>query len=82
VFGVADPEWGQVVAAAVVTGEAPPDDALLAAHLSARLAPHKRPRRLCRIDALPQTAAGKPDRAALGAYAAQLAPLAYPRRSD
>lgn len=82
VFGVADPVWGQVVAAAVVTGDPPPDDVLLAAHVSARLAPHKRPRRLCRVDALPQTAAGKPDRAALAAYARWLAPLVYPRGTD
>ena len=34
----------------------------LAAELARRLAPHKRPRRVCVVDALPMRATGKVDR--------------------
>lgn len=76
VFGVADETWGQVVAAALVAGPQPPDDAALRAHLAQHLAPHKRPRRIAFVPALPHTAAGKPDRLALAALASALRPLA------
>jgi O-succinylbenzoic acid--CoA ligase len=58
VFGLPDEQWGQVVAAAVVgdLGEE------ARAALAERLAPHKRPKRFCLVDALPVTGAGKPDR--------------------
>jgi O-succinylbenzoic acid--CoA ligase len=65
VFGVPDETWGQIVAAALVAPAGPIDDARLAAFLRTRLAPHKWPRRVCVLPALPQTAAGKLDRAAL-----------------
>ncbi|WP_437562666.1 AMP-binding protein [Sorangium sp. So ce542] len=90
VFGVPDERWGHVVAAAIVPDHAAPgapggaalspallDD--LAAVVAARLAPHKRPRRLCAVAALPLTAAGKLDR--LGAAAQLAAALApFPAR--
>jgi O-succinylbenzoic acid--CoA ligase len=65
VFGVPSDEWGEEVAAALVARGAPPSDAALREHVAARLAPHKRPRRVCYVSALPHTAGGKLDRAAL-----------------
>jgi O-succinylbenzoic acid--CoA ligase len=59
VFGVSDPEWGQVVAAVLVARGAPPDDAAFAAWLAANLAGFKRPRRWRWADALPRTTTGK-----------------------
>jgi O-succinylbenzoic acid--CoA ligase len=79
-----------VVAAAIVPDQAAPPDpggaslspalaSELAAAVAARLAPHKRPRRLCAVAALPLTAAGKLDRAGAAArFAAALAPLPAP----
>jgi O-succinylbenzoic acid--CoA ligase len=66
VAGVADAAWGQAVAAWVVPrdGTRPSLDALRAA-ARAQLAPHKLPRRLFVVDALPRTAAGKVRRTAL-----------------
>jgi O-succinylbenzoic acid--CoA ligase len=75
VFGVPDATWGQTVAAALVAERDPPSDAVLVAFLAARLAPHKRPRHVCYVPRLPQTTAGKLDRAALAAFAAVLRPL-------
>ncbi len=75
VFGVPDETWGQIVAAALVAGPQPPDDAALLAHLATRLAPHKRPRLIGFVAAVPHTAAGKPDRLALAALAPALRPL-------
>jgi O-succinylbenzoic acid--CoA ligase len=76
VFGLPDDTWGQTVAAALVVDPAHgPSDGELAAWFGARLAPHKRPRRVCRVERLPQTAAGKPDRAALAAFAPRLRAL-------
>ena len=66
VFGLADPTWGQVVACALVAPQ-PPDDEALLDFLEARLASHKRPRRIGFVASLPLTAAGKLDRAALSA---------------
>ncbi len=77
VFGLADETWGQVVAAALVTGpQAPGDDALLD-HLESRLAPYKRPRRIGVVSSLPLTPAGKLDRAALVALRPGLRPLTH-----
>jgi O-succinylbenzoic acid--CoA ligase len=78
VFGIADDTWGQTVAAALVVDAPPPADATLVAHLVARLAPYKRPRRVCFVQALPQTAAGKLDRQALASMAGTLRPLQSP----
>jgi len=79
VFGLPDEIWGQTVAAALlVDRERPPRDDELRAWIRTRLAPHKRPRRLCRVDRLPQTPAGKPDRGALAALAPLLVALDEP----
>ncbi|HSQ72329.1 MAG TPA: AMP-binding protein [Rubrivivax sp.] len=75
VFGVPDETWGQTVAAALVAGSQAPQDETLIEHLAQRLAPHKRPRHVCYVPALPHTAAGKPDRLALAALAPALRPL-------
>ena len=75
VFGVQDEIWGQTVAAALVTTPTPPSDATLLSHLNERLAPHKRPRQICFVPSLPQTAAGKLDREALQRFATCLRPL-------
>ncbi len=61
VFGLPDPDWGEIVAAAVVAGPGFDEDALRP-RLDARLAPFKRPRRVFLVDALPRTPSGKPDR--------------------
>jgi O-succinylbenzoic acid--CoA ligase len=67
VFGVPDPEWGEVVAVAVVPAAeyearrgASLDDAIRAA--AAALAPFKRPRLIAEVDAVPLNANGKVDR--------------------
>jgi fatty-acyl-CoA synthase len=66
VLGVADAQWGEAVVAALVLrpGQAADDDAL-AAFLRERLARYKLPRRYVRLDALPKTALGKVQKAAL-----------------
>lgn len=76
VFGLPDDTWGETVAAALVVepGRAPRDDELRA-WIRARLAPHKCPRRICRVERLPQTAAGKLDRDGLAAFAPLLRAL-------
>jgi O-succinylbenzoic acid--CoA ligase len=75
VFGVPDETWGQVVCAALVADGAAPAPEAIATFLAPRLARHRQPRRLCFVPALPQTAGGKLDRAALPALAATLRPL-------
>jgi O-succinylbenzoic acid--CoA ligase len=76
VFGLPDATWGETVAAALVIDPVhAPRDAELRAWIGERLAPHKRPRRICRVERLPQTVAGKPDRVALAAMAPLLRPL-------
>lgn len=77
VFGVPDDTWGELVAAALVTNDGPIDERELAAFLGGRLSPHKVPRRICVVPALPHTAAGKLDRAALPAVATTLRELAF-----
>ena len=63
------------MAAAFVADGAPPTDEELAAFLDHHLARHKRPRRIAFVSQLPQTGAGKLDRPALPALAAQLRTL-------
>jgi O-succinylbenzoic acid--CoA ligase len=63
VFGVEDPRWGQLVACALVTDDRF-DRRRFADECARVLAVHKRPRRLVLCDALPLTAANKPDRRA------------------
>jgi O-succinylbenzoic acid--CoA ligase len=77
VFGVPDETWGQVVAAALVTRGAPVDEQGLAAFLGERLSPHKLPRRICMVPALPHTGAGKLDRAALPTVATAFRELQF-----
>lgn len=64
VVGLPDPEWGEMVAAAVV---AAPGAALtpevLAEHCRAQLSPHKRPKLIRLVDALPRSHYGKVQRA-------------------
>lgn len=76
VFGLPDPTWGQVVAAALVADQSPLADVDLLAFLHDRLAPYKRPRHVCFVPTLQHTAAGKLDRTALP----ELAPLMRPLR--
>jgi acyl-CoA synthetase (AMP-forming)/AMP-acid ligase II len=59
VVGVADPAWGELVAASVVTSGEPVDPAALEAFLAGRLAHFKIPRVWRFVDGLPLTAAGK-----------------------
>jgi O-succinylbenzoic acid--CoA ligase len=75
VFGVPDETWGHTVALALVAGPHPPSDDTLIDYLGERLAPHKRPRRICFVERLPHTAADKLDRLALPALAPALRPL-------
>jgi O-succinylbenzoic acid--CoA ligase len=80
VFGVPDPTWGQLVAAAIVPDPARPvDEARLFELLSSRLASHKRPRRVCFVEALPMRPSGKTDRAgAVAQFSPQLRPWHRP----
>jgi O-succinylbenzoic acid--CoA ligase len=64
VFGVPDETWGEILGVAVIGAPGgPPSDTALAAFLQARLAPHRRPRRIAVLDALAVTSLGKLDRA-------------------
>jgi len=63
VVGLADPRWGELVAAALVTAAG--YDPVAAAAAIATWPAHLRPRRLAIVDALPLTAAGKVDRRAV-----------------
>lgn len=75
VFGLADPEWGQVVCAALVPGPGSTRATEpYGAQLAGRLAPFKRPRRWFWVSSLPRTASGKPDRAAAIAHFSGLDP--------
>ncbi len=59
-FGVADPRWGELPSAAVVAADGASIDAEeIIAFCAARLARHKRPRRVEVVDALPRSGAGK-----------------------
>ncbi len=59
VVGLPDEEWGERVAAAVVTGGAPLSLDSLRAFARERLAPYKLPTRLLVLDDLPRNAMGK-----------------------
>ena len=59
-FGVADERWGELPVAAVVAAEGADIDAdEVSAYCAARLARHKRPRRIDVLDALPRSPGGK-----------------------
>lgn len=62
VGGIRDATWGHVVAALLVAESKPLSDAQLVAAIAHRLSPYKCPRRICWVETLPVTAAGKPDR--------------------
>ena len=60
VLGLPDPEWGEVVAAAVVLRPgAQADAAALVAHCGERIAGYKKPRCVAIVPALPRNATGK-----------------------
>jgi O-succinylbenzoic acid--CoA ligase len=61
IVGVPDEEWGQVVSC-LYQGTASAD--AVADWLAERLPPHAVPKRWARVEAIPRTALGKPDRAA------------------
>ena len=58
IVGLPDPEWGEVLCAAVVAApDATPTLAQLRDHCEGRLAGFKKPRRIALLDRLPRTAA-------------------------
>jgi len=63
VFSVPHEEWGEEVVAAIVSEPSQYDAGVLRDRLRAELAPHKRPKRMCRLEAMPLNRAGKVDRA-------------------
>lgn len=64
VFGVEDPTWGQLVAAALIPSDPPPTLEQLAAHVQATLPTHQRPRRVALVKDIERTSSGKPNRSA------------------
>jgi malonyl-CoA/methylmalonyl-CoA synthetase len=67
VTGEPDDDLGErIVAWVVVEGEARPDGRELADHVAQLLTPHKRPREVRYLDALPRNAMGKVTKATLG----------------
>lgn len=66
VFGTPDEKWGEAVTAAVALrpGQSV-DEETLVALVRLHKGPHQAPKRLLFVDALPQTAIGKPDKKAL-----------------
>jgi O-succinylbenzoic acid--CoA ligase len=63
VFGAPDEEWGELVAAALVTDGGKPDLTPLRDRMADDLASHKRPKAFAVLNALPLNANGKVDRA-------------------
>lgn len=78
-FGMADVTWGEVVALAVVLqpGQSV-SEGELQAHLAARLARYKLPRRWLWLESLPKTALGKIQRQALVQLVADAPPFSAP----
>lgn len=74
VYGVADAEWGQVVAAVLVARGDPPNDDAFTAWCAEHLAGFKRPRRWRWAQELPRTATGKLQRHLLGETSATSSP--------
>ncbi|GGL56969.1 o-succinylbenzoate--CoA ligase [Halocalculus aciditolerans] len=76
VVGIADPEWGERVAALVVPAEGrEPTREELRAHCDANLAGFKRPRTIAFADSVPRTASGTVDRTAVRESLARAADL-------
>jgi acyl-CoA synthetase (AMP-forming)/AMP-acid ligase II len=68
VIGVPDDKWGEAVTACIVPAAGTSvDAAAVIAHCKARLGGVKAPKRVEIVDAVPKTAAGKPDKKALRA---------------
>lgn len=67
VFSLPHDAWGEEVVAALVTDGAQYEQATLRERLARELAAHKRPKRMCMLDALPLNRSGKVDRAAVEA---------------
>ncbi|WP_228717419.1 o-succinylbenzoate--CoA ligase [Allosaccharopolyspora coralli] len=67
VVGLDDPEWGQIVAAAVVVSDpsAPPDTAELREAVRSRAGAEAAPKRIVAVEELPLRGPGKVDRAAV-----------------
>ena len=62
VVGVADPEWGESVAALCVRqGDGAIDAESVSEYVAARIARYKRPRQIRFVAALPKNAEGQPD---------------------
>jgi O-succinylbenzoic acid--CoA ligase len=82
VLGVADPSFGEAVAAMLVTtGEAPKSVEAIRNALEPRLASYKLPRRVAIVDTLPTLASGKLDRTGARRLADSLfLPIAPPPR--
>jgi O-succinylbenzoic acid--CoA ligase len=72
VFSLPSDEWGEEVVAAVVSDTRAYDASVLRERLTEELAPHKRPKRVCMLDALPLNRSGKVDRAAVRERCAEL----------
>jgi acyl-CoA synthetase (AMP-forming)/AMP-acid ligase II len=69
VIGVPDDKWGEAVTACVVPAAGGTiDGAAVIAHCKARLGGVKAPKRVEIVEAIPKTAAGKPDKKALRAH--------------
>lgn len=78
VVGVADPEWGHLVVAALVPGPDRPDDERLRAAVRAELGRAAVPRRLVDVAEIPLRGIGKPDRGAVAALLTPGAPSGHP----
>ncbi len=65
VIGLPDDDWGEAVTAMVVPAEGVFDPEAILAFAKGELAKYKAPKQLIRVDAIPVTAYGKPDKKAL-----------------
>lgn len=75
VVGLADPDWGEVVAAAYVPQQQAVTPEQLKATIAPELAPYKHPKQWLNCSALPRTSQGKLDRTAVRQLFAARPPL-------